>query len=119
MATREKLLTTVREDVAAVELEQARQAGTIGKALDARVVIEPGDAATQQLLTGFGAWLETVLIVSQAEVGQLTDGELRVKVSPAAGQKCVRCWRWTTDAGTDAAHPELCGRCAVVVAQRK
>ena len=109
----EKLLDVRR--MAAVELEKARQAGTIGKSLEAKVVIESSDAALRELLTGFGPVLETVLIVSQVEVGPVTGSELRVKVLPAAGQKCVRCWRWTTDTGTNAAHPELCGRCAEVV----
>jgi len=48
----------------------------------------------------------------------LTGGELRVKVSAAGGQKCVRCWRWTHDVGANTAHPQLCGRCAEVVSQK-
>ena len=54
-------------------------------------------------------------IVSQVRVARPTGSELRVKVSPAAGKKCVRCWRWTQDGGTDPAHPELCGRCVTNV----
>ena len=104
--------------VVALELEKARQIGTIGKSLEAQVAIQPDSAAMQQLLAGLGPLLEPVLIVSQVQIDQLTGGELRVTVAPAAGQKCVRCWRWTTDVGTDAKHRELCGRCAEVVTQR-
>jgi isoleucyl-tRNA synthetase len=104
---------------AALELEKARQAGTIGKSLEAKVVIEPDSEATQKLLAGLGPMLETVLIVSQAKVGQLTGGGLRVNVSAADGQKCARCWRWTEDVGSDPTHPQLCGRCAGVVNQQK
>jgi isoleucyl-tRNA synthetase len=113
----EKLLQ-VRSAVA-LELEKARQAGTIGKSLEAQVEILPDGPATRELLTGAAALLETVLIVSQVNVGQLTDGQLRVNVSAAAGQKCVRCWRWTEDVGRHAAHPQLCGRCAEVVSHKQ
>ena len=107
-------LMTVRR-VASLELEKARQAGQIGKSLEARVEIEPDNEATYTLLTSLGPTLETVLIVSQVRVISPTGNELRVKVSHATGAKCVRCWRWTEDIGTDAAHPELCGRCTDVL----
>ena len=104
--------------VAALELEKARQAGQIGKSLEARVEIEPENDPARELLEKLGPLLETVLIVSQVRVGRPTGGELRVKVSRAAGHKCVRCWRWTEDVGVDVAHPALCGRCAEVMRQR-
>jgi isoleucyl-tRNA synthetase len=37
-------------------------------------------------------------------------------VRPADGAKCPRCWNWRDDVGFDPAHPELCARCARVVA---
>jgi len=101
--------------VAALELEKARQDKTIGKSLEARVEIEPDSEPTRALLLGLGPLLETVLIVSQARVGQLTGSQLRVTVLPAAGRKCVRCWRWTEDVGTNQNHPELCARCGDVI----
>ncbi len=112
----EKLLA-VRE-AASLQLEKARQDKRIGKSLEAQVEIEPDNEATRELLTNFGPLLETVLIVSQARVGQPTGAELRVKVSPASGKKCVRCWRWRDDVGADGEHPDLCGRCAGVVKER-
>jgi isoleucyl-tRNA synthetase len=112
-----KRLLEVRQAVA-LELEKARQAGLIGKSLEARVEIEPDNAATHELLEKLESALETVLIVSQVRVAQPTGGELRIKVSAASGRKCVRCWRWTEDVGAETAHPELCGRCAAVVKQR-
>ena len=105
--------------VVALELEKARQIGAIGKSLEAQVTIQPANAATHQLLTGLGPLLDAVLIVSQVQIGPLTDSDLRVTVAPAAGQKCVRCWRWTTDVGNHPAHRELCGRCAAVVTQKQ
>jgi isoleucyl-tRNA synthetase len=101
--------------VASLELERARQAGLIGKSLEAQVEIAPDTDATREWLEQLGPALETVLIVSQVRVAKVGTGELRARVSHAAGSKCVRCWRWTADVGTDTAHPELCGRCAEVI----
>ena len=38
-----------------------------------------------------------------------------VAVAPSAAPKCVRCWTHSDTVGEDAAHPELCARCAAVV----
>jgi isoleucyl-tRNA synthetase len=109
----EKLLEVRR--VASLELEKARQEKVIGKSLEAQVEIEPDTEATRQWLEDFGPLLETVLIVSQVRVNKTSGAALRVTVTPAAGKKCVRCWRWREDVGADAKHPELCGRCAEVI----
>ena len=104
--------------VASLELEKARQEKSIGRSREAQVEIAPDTEATRTVLEKFGPLLETVLIVSQVRVAPVTGGELRVKVQPASGQKCARCWRWTEDVGNVAEHPELCGRCAEVVKER-
>jgi isoleucyl-tRNA synthetase len=101
--------------VASLELEKTRQAGLIGKSLEAQVEIEPDTDATREWLEKLGPALETVLIVSQVRVARVGAGELRARVSHATGRKCVRCWRWTGDVGADTAHPELCARCAEVI----
>jgi isoleucyl-tRNA synthetase len=117
-------------------LEQARQAGAIGGALDAGVVLyarggNPVAEARQAELALLGDELRFALITSAAELVRLdtrdplpegaaelawTDvsGErlhwgIRVAVSPHA--KCVRCWHHRADVGSDAEHPELCARC--------
>ncbi len=46
--------------------------------------------------------------------GEFFEG-LTVKVSPAAGEKCPRCWNHDAHIGTEGHHAELCGRCAHVV----
>jgi isoleucyl-tRNA synthetase len=114
LETRWEKLLKVRE-AASLELEKARQNKLIGKSLEAQVEIEPDSEETRAVLEKVGPLLETVLIVSQARVAGVTGKELKIKVSPAAGKKCVRCWRWTQDVGRDATHPELCGRCVEVV----
>ncbi|MGH7091911.1 MAG: zinc finger domain-containing protein [Stellaceae bacterium] len=39
-------------------------------------------------------------------------------VSPAAGERCERCWRVLPEVGQLADHADLCGRCADVVGHR-
>ena len=42
-------------------------------------------------------------------------GRVVVGVRRATGTKCARCWEYTTDAGSDERHPELCARCTPIV----
>jgi isoleucyl-tRNA synthetase len=113
----EKLMEVRR--LASMELEKARQGKLIGKSLEAQIEILPESEATREMLVALGSMLESILIVSQARIGDLTEGEMRVTVSPASGTKCVRCWRWREDVGADATHPQLCARCADVMKQLK
>ncbi|HXI09213.1 MAG TPA: zinc finger domain-containing protein, partial [Thermodesulfobacteriota bacterium] len=36
---------------------------------------------------------------------------LVVAVESAGGDKCERCWHYSSTVGADAAHPTICGRC--------
>ncbi len=102
-------------DRVATELEQARRQKLIGKTLEARVDIVPETEAMRNQLIELGPLLETILIVSQVQIGMASNEELVVRVSRASGEKCTRCWRWTEDVGIESSHPQLCGRCASVV----
>jgi len=42
---------------------------------------------------------------------------LAVRVSPAEGKKCERCWTVTPDTGSHPQHPDVCPRCAEVLAR--
>ncbi|MBQ8032554.1 MAG: hypothetical protein IJ266_01150, partial [Elusimicrobiaceae bacterium] len=48
------------------------------------------------------------------EVKEGTD-PLFVEIVHAPGHKCVRCWQWKPEVGTDSAHLDLCARCAEVL----
>ena len=43
------------------------------------------------------------------------EDEFVVTASPAAGEKCQRCWRYRTDVGERSSHPDLCAECAEIV----
>lgn len=90
-------------------LEEARNAKLIGAGLEAKVTIS-ADTETRKFLNSFGEGLRFVFIVSQVE---LRDGaELSVAVERAEGEKCERCWNYTTDVSADARYPGACLRCA-------
>jgi isoleucyl-tRNA synthetase len=90
-------------------LEEARNAKLIGAGLEAKVTISE-DANTRAFLESFGEDLRFMFIVSQVE---LQDGaELKVAVAKADGEKCERCWNYTTDVGVNAAYAGACRRCA-------
>jgi isoleucyl-tRNA synthetase len=38
-----------------------------------------------------------------------------VRVERAGGDKCERCWKYTTDVGSNGKFPTICGSCADAV----
>jgi isoleucyl-tRNA synthetase len=91
-------------------LEDARNAKLIGAGLEAKVTIT-ADAETKAFLESFGEGLRFLLIVSQMELNE--GAGLNVKVDVADGEKCERCWSYTTDVGADPRFPGACLRCVV------
>jgi len=50
--------------------------------------------------------------VSQTAV-ERGDGEsIEIKVERGRGDKCERCWKYTTDVGSDPDFPTVCASCA-------
>jgi len=43
------------------------------------------------------------------------EGDLGVTVERAVGHKCERCWKYTTDTGSDPSLPTICKACAEAV----
>jgi isoleucyl-tRNA synthetase len=98
------------------KLEQARQAKLIGKSLEACVTIT--SPACQKLKTEIALpELAEFFIVSKVN---LVHGDTEtISVEPASStgmKKCIRCWKFHDELGSNAAHPELCVRCTSVVA---
>jgi len=106
-------------------LEGMRKAGDIGSSLDAEVRLYC-DADLKQQLDKLGDELRFVLITSGASTDTIeAAGEdavetdvagLKVAAVASAHAKCPRCWHHREDVGSNAEHPELCGRCAENVA---
>jgi isoleucyl-tRNA synthetase len=109
LAARWDQLFSVREEVMRA-LEDARVAKLIGGALEAAVDIT-ASGQTYELLAGYGDDLRYVFIVSQVSLTQADTGEVSIKVRRADGQKCDRCWNYSTRVGESARYPTVCERC--------
>jgi isoleucyl-tRNA synthetase len=108
-----KALFELRE-LALPELEKARQAKEIGKALEAKLTFTGSSPALPAAQANQDA-LRELLNVSQLEITPTAEAALTITVSKAAGEKCERCWHWETDVGSHPEHPTICGRCVKAV----
>ncbi|MEY4736574.1 MAG: hypothetical protein RL302_893, partial [Pseudomonadota bacterium] len=66
-------------------------------------------AEDHAILSSLGADLKFVFITSAITL--VAGDALSAGVSASNGIKCERCWHYTSDVGTVASHPTLCGRC--------
>jgi len=116
----------LRDDVNKA-LELARSEQGIKKNQDADLALT-FTAEAWKVFSAMGlsnAELATICIVSAVTAaegeGEGYKGEefegLTVKVSPAAGEKCPRCWNHDVTIGTEGHHAELCCRCAAVLGE--
>jgi len=105
----------------ALELERANK--VIGSSLEAAPVLYVSDARLQAAIKGLDmselCLTSGIKVVSRAAPeGAFALAELPgvgVVFERAAGTKCARSWRFTTDVGSDAAFPELSARDAAAV----
>ena len=113
-------LIAVRDEVKKV-LEQARAEKVIGASLEAAVTLYCNDAVYDLLNSIPMDELADLMIVSQVELVKGEGGAasavegLGVAAAHATGEKCERCWKYSSSIGSHAAHPTLCARCASVV----
>jgi isoleucyl-tRNA synthetase len=108
-------LMQVRDDVLK-SLEAARNDKLIGAPLEARVRIS-ANGDLYPLLGQYVRELPGLFIVSQVELDRAPGDGMSVRVERAAGEKCERCWKYTTDVGSDPRFPTICQACAVAVAE--
>ncbi|MCE0845592.1 isoleucine--tRNA ligase [Buttiauxella sp. A2-C1_F] len=118
-------LLTVRGEVNKV-IEQARADKRVGGSLEAAVTLY-ADSELAAKLNSLGEELRFVLLTSGSEVADYSQATedaqqseilkgLKVALRKADGEKCPRCWHYTTDVGQVAEHEEICGRCVTNVA---
>ncbi|XID74892.1 isoleucine--tRNA ligase [Alkanindiges sp. WGS2144] len=104
------------------QIEAARNAKLVGSNLSAQVDLWADDTL-YPVLDQLGNELRFVLITSQvnlhpfeASQGESTDIDgLRVRISPAQGTKCARCWHVLPDVGSHTEHATICSRCIINV----
>ncbi len=113
-------LLKVRGEVNKV-IEQARADKRIGGALEAAVVLYADDSLAEKL-RALGDELRFVLLTSAVQVADYQSAPLdavqsehlkglKIVLNKAEGDKCQRCWHYTTDVGQNPEHAEICGRC--------
>ncbi len=114
-------LRAIRDEVNKA-LEIKRKDRVIGNALEAKVTVSATDPESKKLLAQYAGFLPTLFIVSQAEAAEAISGQadvfesaelpgLKVAVARAEGEKCQRCWNYSTDVGTIEGAEGICGRC--------
>ncbi|SEB37273.1 isoleucine--tRNA ligase [Terriglobus roseus] len=108
-------IRTVRESALKV-LEAARAAKTIGKALEARIVVTAPKSELATVLSKHERQLPELFGVSQVELAALDpefgSADTQVEFAKAEGTRCDRCWRYTDDVGAEGRYPTVCARCA-------
>ncbi|AFZ13052.1 Isoleucyl-tRNA synthetase [Crinalium epipsammum PCC 9333] len=130
-----QMLRQVRTDVNKV-LEQARAEKMIGSSLESKVLLYIPNVDQRQLLqqlnpeAGNGVdELRYLFLSSQVElldsVEALQDMQykmqgdnLSVGIVKADGEKCDRCWNYSTQVGKIAEHPVICERCVAALSDR-
>src|SRR4029434_9321789 len=95
-------------------LEEARIAKQIGSSLEAKVTLAAaGDSLL--LLRKYQAELRYLFIVSQVEVVEAAADKVSLTVSRADGEKCERCWNYSTRVGESARYSTVCERCVAAL----
>ncbi len=111
----------VRDTVLQV-LEHERASKVIGSSLEARVNIS-ASGATYDLLQRYRDELRYLFIVSQVNVQRAgesstaSNAEVEVSVERAAGEKCERCWNYSTRVGESTRYPTACERCVEALSE--
>ena len=123
LAARWETLLAVRGEITKA-IETARENKLVRHPLDAKVTIYTGEGGLHDLLQDFGD-LRSIFIVSRVSVENSTAPEgifvseempgLAVKVAPAPGTKCERCWVHELTVGEDSDHPTICHRCSAAL----
>ncbi len=106
-------------DAVLKQIEAERSEGRIRSSLQAsaRIVVPEKHPAASMLAALPEGFLSDLLIVSDAQVEVSSGAEaVSATVGLAPGHKCARCWKIGEDTASSPEHPDLCPRCAKVVA---
>lgn len=108
-------------------LEEARAARFIGSSLEAQVHICIDNEKLEQKAHSIKNELPALFITSQVELLKahnpkderglafIEEDNIKVLVLKASGIKCARCWKFTTDVGSNKEYSDICLACAEAV----
>ena len=98
------------------EIELLRKDKVVGHSLDTKLTFVVGkESPYANILTEYASDLEDIMIASEATVQLVEGAEFKVHVEKAAGEKCERCWKYSTEILHSGEHEGLCPRCASVL----
>jgi isoleucyl-tRNA synthetase len=124
LADKWEYLREVRGEVNKV-MEAARNGKLIGAPLEAKVLLAVADATKRDYLNSLSDELRYLFIASQAEIVDALPADttftgeasgLQIAVVKADGEKCPRCWNYSTHIGESVQHPHICDRCVSAIA---
>ena len=100
------------KEIVSKKLEEARAEKIIGHSLNANVILKLKTEKYNEF-KGKEELLQTVFIVSGVEIiedNNIAD-DIEATVEIAKGEKCERCWTYSTTVGEDEEHPTICAKC--------
>ncbi len=133
-------LRTIRDEANTV-LEQGRADKAIGSSLEAKLLLSTGDTDLMKTLKAMNPTdsvtssgnnvdeLRYLFLVSQVELSDSLDqvsaakyraevDGLTIGVANAEGEKCDRCWNYSTHIGASSEHPTICDRCVAALSDQ-
>lgn len=102
------------KELVSKKLEEARSEKVIGHSLNAKVTLYADNDEYEFLLENKDL-LMTVFIISGLEIekdARKDEERIGIKVEVADGEKCERCWMYSTTVGEDKENPCICHRCS-------
>jgi len=106
-------------------LEIARVRKIINSSLEAKILLQADDQAVVFRIKKYWTELRALFIVSAVETYEAGLASfysqaiptLRVIVQKAKGEKCERCWNYSTHVGENARYPGVCERCSEALSE--
>jgi len=101
-------------------LEDLRRDKIIKSSLEAEIKISAKDESSQSAMKNMGEELRRFLQVAKIDLTDKSEDMTNYEsssifASKGNGKKCVRCWNFFDELGSDPEHPELCSRCTTIV----
>ena len=106
------------------KIESKRADKVIGSSLEAEITIYTDNEIARSELSKFGDELRFIFITSSATIfdesnkpSELDDDyidagkPIYIQATKSKHQKCIRCWHYREDVGSNSQHPEICARC--------
>jgi isoleucyl-tRNA synthetase len=124
LAGKWEYLREIRSEVNKV-MEAARNGKLIGAPLEAKVLLVVAETTKRDYLNSLSDELRYLFIASQAEIVDALPADttftgeasgLQIAVVKADGEKCPRCWNYSTHIGESVQHPHICDRCVSAIA---